>query len=176
MKTETLTTFRHPVRHAARISFALLALLGLLMSTGCELDSQELRNELDARLTPTPEPPAPPAADNPSPAPAPDNGGLPAGSSNTFLWKPVSESNGNLVILLPAIYRGRVQSTTISGSFGSETGRFHTDTHNGFRPHFRFSRPGAAYGSNITVQALYDGNKIESWVVPNGASRYEENR
>lgn len=175
-----MKTPRFPLSFLPR--FILLPLLfataGLVTLTGCELDGESLRSDLETRAlsetdtagTPTPAPT--PVASNP----APGTGALPpAGSSNTFLWKPVSESNGNLVVLLPAAYRGRVQSCTISGSFGSEVGRFHTDTHNGNRPHFRFSRPGAAYGSNITVLALSNGDSIDSWIVPNGSSRYEEN-
>lgn len=95
------------------------------------------------------------------------------GGSGGFLWKPVSEGDGKLVILLPGSLRGRVSGCTISGSFGSENGRFTGDTHNGNRPHYRFSRPGANYGSNITVTArTTDGTR--TWRIPNGAQRNEQ--
>jgi len=95
------------------------------------------------------------------------------GGSGGFLWKPVSEGDGKLVILLPGSLRGRVSGCSISGSFGSENGRFTGDTHNGNRPHYRFSRPGASYGSNITVTArTTDGTR--TWRIPNGASRNEQ--
>jgi len=145
----------------------LLCLPLLLSLTGCELDGESLREELDAALTPTPDPqPAGPT----QPTTEPDN----QNGVNVFLWKPNSESDGNLVILLPNAFRGRVQTCSITGGFGTEEGNFTTDSHNGNRPHYRFSRPGAAYGNDINVQIVYDGNEIKSWRVPNGASRYEQ--
>ena len=92
-----------------------------------------------------------------------------------FLWKPVSESDGKLVVLLPSAYRGgRVSSTKVySGGAFLEQGRYTLDA-NGDRPHFRFSKPGASYGKNITVIAtLRDGVTQQSWSVPDGARRTE---
>lgn len=95
------------------------------------------------------------------------------GGSGGFLWKPVSEGDGKLVILLPGSLRGKVSGCSISGSFGSENGRFAGDTHNGRRPHYRFSRSGGSYGSNITVSArTSDGTK--TWRIGNGASRSDQ--
>lgn len=91
--------------------------------------------------------------------------------SQQFLWKPSSENDGRLVILLPSRFRGHVSRLSISGGFGTEVGRFAGDTHNGFRPHFRFSHHGSRYGSNITVNALLSNGQIVSWNIPNGASR-----
>ena len=99
--------------------------------------------------------------------------GSTGGGSGGFLWKPVSESNGRLVVLLPGSLRGRVSGCSISGSFGSETGSFAGDTHNGRRPHYRFSKPGRSYGSNITVTARTSSGN-QSWRVPNGASRHTQ--
>jgi len=89
-----------------------------------------------------------------------------------FLWKPVSEGDGNLVILLPGALRGAVAGVTISGAFGSEVGRFAGDQHNGGRPHYRFSHPGGHYGSSITVTARTEDEDI-TWSISNGASRTE---
>ncbi len=95
------------------------------------------------------------------------------GGSGGFLWKPVSESNGQLVIQRPGSRRGTVAGCSISGSFGSETGGWGGDTHNGRRPHYRFSKSGGSYGSNIRVTARTTSG-TKTWTVPNGSSRHTE--
>ncbi|MDF3129620.1 hypothetical protein P0Y35_10485 [Kiritimatiellaeota bacterium B1221] len=98
-------------------------------------------------------------------------------SSSTagFLWKPVSESNGNLVVLLPSSTQGRTQQVcTISGAFGSESAPMRHETHNGGRPHFYFGKPGGSYGTNITVQAPLTDGSIFSTVVADGSARTEK--
>jgi hypothetical protein len=109
-------------------------------------------------------------------APASEAAPAPSGpSSGGFLWKPVSESNGNLVVLLPSQYRGRVSQTAILGVGGQviEVGRFAGDTHNGNRPHYRFSMPGAGFGNNITVAARFTDGSVRTWRIPRGGSRFE---
>ena len=107
-----------------------------------------------------------------APAPKSSGGG---GGSGEFLWKPVSEGDGKLVILLPNSYRKRVTKCVISNDAGGanvvEQGRFHNDTHNGMRVHYRFSKVGRDYGDNIfTVAFLTDGS-TKSWAIRDGASR-----
>ena len=93
------------------------------------------------------------------------------GGSEEFLWKPISD-HGPLVILLPSSLRGRVTSCTLqSSSAGTVAGRFAGDTHNGYRPHYRFDQQGGAYGTGITVTATLDDGSTRSWSVPNGAQR-----
>ena len=95
-----------------------------------------------------------------------------------FLWKPISESNGRLVILLPNEFRGRVRGVAIHAgdppNAGNkiEDGTFAGDTHNGRRPHFRFSRSGGGYGQNIFAVGYFADGTI-SWPIPNGASRWD---
>lgn len=96
-----------------------------------------------------------------------------------FLWKPVSESTGKLVVLLPSQMTGNVLrdqvviSSNADGSGLIETGSFAGDTHNGGREHYRFSKSGSGYGKNIYVYArLKDGGQ-QSWFIPDGASRVE---
>lgn len=95
------------------------------------------------------------------------------GADGGFLWKPVSENDGRLVILLPAQYRGVVKSVAVKDSEGNtlEMGRFAGDVHNGGRPHFRFDKSGGAYGANIYTVA--DVGKLVHWPIPNGAARTE---
>lgn len=94
------------------------------------------------------------------------------GADNSFVWKPVSESDGNLVVLLPASLAGQVEGLTISGSFGSVAGSG-GELSNGNRPTYRFPQPGSAYGQNITVQAPLKSGGVRTWTVPDGGSRVE---
>lgn len=88
------------------------------------------------------------------------------GSNGSFLWKPISESDGNLVVLLPSSM-SNVNRITVTGSGGSATaGRGAIG--NGGRPHYRFNRSGGSFGNNIKV---YAGGK--SWQITNGSARTE---
>lgn len=106
----------------------------------------------------------------PSPAPSESNTAAVSSTGNAvgggFVWKPVSEGDGNLVVLTPASVNANVMS--ISGSFGSENGRY-TGRTNGNRATFRFSRPGCGYGNNISVNT----NGGASYFIPAGCNRVD---
>jgi len=95
--------------------------------------------------------------------------------SNRFLWKPVAEGGGPLVILLPNKYKGKVTGCHITDATGSiiEKGKFAGDVHNGERVHYRFSKHGAAYGQNLTVVAVLPDGDV-TWHIPDGANRVEK--
>ena len=86
--------------------------------------------------------------------------------TQVFLWKPVSESNGRLVVLIPACILA--DACTVGAEKGAAIGR-----HNGNREHFRFSKPGSGYGNNVQVTAYYQGAVTGTWTVPQGAARKE---
>ena len=88
-----------------------------------------------------------------------------SGPSGGFVWKPISESNGKLAVILPASYVN-VTSIRISGARSESSSR--SAIANGGRPHFRFSMPGAAYGKNITVSG---GGR--TWRIADGSKRVE---
>ena len=99
----------------------------------------------------------------------PGEGG-PPGSG--FLWKPVSESNSKLVVLLPTQYTGDVSGVFVANSSGDilDQGAF-GGVHNGDREHYRFPKPGASYGDNVYVVAdLKDGTSVY-WIVADGSER-----
>ena len=117
-------------------------------------------------------------------APGVDPGTAPDGTqeldgSGGFLWKPVSESDGNLVVLLPTTLKGLIDKVEIHSELpASETsliekGRFTGDTHNGGRAHFRFDQPGEAYGENIHLVVFKDGGETVSWNIGNGGNRHD---
>ena len=94
-----------------------------------------------------------------------------SGSSGGFVWKPVSDSNGNLVVLLPSSYAGKVRSCdVVKGGSVVERGNFVGNT-NGNRPTFRFGQPGAGYGTNLTVVARMSDGSTRTWSIPNGGQR-----
>jgi hypothetical protein len=90
-----------------------------------------------------------------------------------FLWKPISESDGKLVILLPPSYVGRVEMVSVvRDGVIVDVGRF-AGVHNGGRPHYRFGSRGANYGNNLFTVADLSGGGKNYWYVPSGASRTE---
>jgi hypothetical protein len=98
-------------------------------------------------------------------------------SMGGFLWKPQSESDGRLVVLLPPALTGNVVSAGIYSSLPAsesskiEEGRFSGDTHNGGRAHFRFSNSGGAYPDGAYVVAqLRDGSEV-SFQIKDSSSR-----
>lgn len=82
----------------------------------------------------------------------------------TFLWKPAGEKTGKLVVLIPA--RLLADACTVGTEKGSGVGR-----HNGNREHFRYGKPGSAYGRNVPVVCSYQGAETGRWTVPDGAAR-----
>lgn len=87
--------------------------------------------------------------------------GNPLGFLQGFLWKPVSDSTGKLAILYPAsIGKGTVYVNGEAGSYGGRG--------NGDREHYRFSKPGAAYGNDVNVTGPFG-----TCVIPYGALRWE---
>ena len=100
----------------------------------------------------------------PPPAPSPDDH---EGLDEKFLWKPKSKSDGRLVNLTP-------QSLTLDQlDVRGESGTLRSRT-NGNRQHWRFAKPGAAYGVNVPVTGRYKGRVIVRYTVPNGGQRYSK--
>jgi len=91
-----------------------------------------------------------------------------------FLFKPVSEGDGNLVVLLPSSMSGQVAGVTIKDSSGQvlDQGTGLGDYDDG-RPLFRFHSPGGGYPSNITVSALMSDGEEYNYSIPAPSQRYE---
>jgi hypothetical protein len=88
--------------------------------------------------------------------------GSAAVGSAGFLWKPISESDSKLVVLLPPSFTGLVESARLLGPNGDEieSGRYR-GSGNGGREHFRFSQPGGNYPQGVVVEALLkNGEKV----------------
>ncbi len=81
-----------------------------------------------------------------------------------FLWKPKSEKDGKLAILLPKQYTGKVVSVEVMGPDGQQRlaqGK-PSGVGNGDREHFRFNSPGEAFPDRSVVRVtLKDGSTRE---------------
>lgn len=85
---------------------------------------------------------------------------------NNFLWKPVSDSyGGRAVFLTPANID--IASATCNGEQAAKHPRA-----NGNRQHFRLSKTGSAYGTNVKVIATLTAGGTKTWTVPDGAARW----
>lgn len=95
-----------------------------------------------------------------------------------FVWKPVSESDGKLAVVLPKALSGAVDRVEIHSSLPPSDatklaeGNFKGDA-NGGRPHFRFSKPGADFGDNVHVVAFKNDGTTVTWDIGDGGKRYD---
>ncbi len=91
-----------------------------------------------------------------------------------FVYKPESEKNGNLVILLPAQMAGEVAELLLKDENGNEVENGQDYGYaNGGRQHFRFDKPGADYPSNLTVEVRMSDGSIVEYKIPNPSERYD---
>jgi hypothetical protein len=103
----------------------------------------------------------------------------------SFLWKPVGESDGKLLVMLPNAYgEDWTENGVVTPGAGAKVelvrpdlgvvalGRFH-GKHDGRRSKWRFPQPGAAY-QNVLVLATAKTGARQAWgPIGDGASRYE---
>ena len=123
-------------------------------------------NETPSKPSPQPTPTPTPKAEPKQPAP-PQTKQIDIGNkmkfTGDFLWKPTSDKDGNLVILLPEHLTGKVASLKLVSKDRSKRvgkGRY-SGIGNGNREHFRFKRPGSAFPKgSIVVIKLTDGSTI----------------
>ena len=96
--------------------------------------------------------------------------------SGGFLWKPESDSNGNLVVLLPSDLNDAVSKVEIYSSLPpTEANRLggskFSGIANGDRGHYRFEKPGAEYGDNVYVVVTKNDGDTVSWLIEDAAKR-----
>jgi|GEM_PF-1073671 len=100
------------------------------------------------------------------------------GISQNFLWKPTSEKDGKLVVLLPAKYRGQVSSVGIYSALPPsaanlvEKGKHTGGGHMG-RDHFRFGKSGGGYSDGVYVVATLQNGQQVNYKINDSASRNE---
>ena len=132
---------------------------------------------------PLPKPPdagAPPTCPGPTTQPAPIKKpieqGSPLGRSTGFLWKPESDKDKKLAILLPPGLSGQVAEVVILSPDGKRTlqrGRY-SGVGNGGREHYRFSKAGDKFpDGSIVVLKLKDGTS-KHMVIKETSARLEK--
>lgn len=80
--------------------------------------------------------------------------------SNGFLWKPVAEKDGKLVVLLPSKLKGKIKSVKVTDAKGQvlASGKY-SGVGNGDREHYRFDKDGSAFDKDVrVVMTLNDGS------------------
>jgi len=120
-------------------------------------------------VPPIPDPPVPddgPPAD-PSAEPNPAR---PSAYAAGFLWKPKSESTGQLVVLAPERFTGHIESTWLEFNGLSEK-PYGGQVANGNRYHSRFAKAGGAYPSPALFRLRTDAGRVWSWSVSRTGSR-----
>jgi hypothetical protein len=137
--------------------------------------------------TPTPQAPAqttPAPAETPA-AKAPKNSEKPSekdksgeiAKNGEFLWKPVSEKDGKLAIVLPGNLTGKVKTVKIVDANGkvlakgdySGTGN---PLKNGDREHYRFGREGKAFPDGSFVQITLNNGNVKMVKIKNTSERF----
>lgn len=91
-----------------------------------------------------------------------------------FLFKPVSDTQGKLVILAPESLTSKIDSVVLKDSDGNvlETGQY-GGVGNGNRAHFRFQKPGGSYPKELTVEIKLDGGGSKVYTIPDPSLRYD---
>lgn len=92
-----------------------------------------------------------------------------------FLWKPFSDSDGLLAILLPTLFTGNALSVEIISPDGTTvlaTGR-PAGVGNGGREHFRFNRPGDAFPPGCQVRVTTRDGSVAQYTIPSPGIRNE---
>lgn len=110
----------------------------------------------------------------------PASGAIPGGSGNPldgaegFLFKPISETRGTLVVLLPKEMTGNIESLVLKSLTGEEIekGSF-SSVANGDREHFRFTKPGAEYPKDLVVEVKLKDGSVKTYSIPDPSQRYD---
>lgn len=92
-----------------------------------------------------------------------------------FLWKPTSDKNGDLVILLPKQYTGKVKQVRVLNAEGTKAlakGKF-SGVANGDREHYRFTKSGSAYPDGAIVLIEMESGALRHFKIKDTGKRTE---
>lgn len=93
---------------------------------------------------------------------------------DNFLFKPVSDSDGRLVVLLPKNLTGDINGVTLKNRRGKEIeAGMYRGIGNGDREHFRFRSPGQDYPKNIIVEVELKNGETKTYKIPDPSKRYD---
>lgn len=92
-----------------------------------------------------------------------------------FLWKPISDKNGDLAVLLPKQYTGKIKQVRILNPEGTKAiakGKY-SGVGNGDREHFRFTKPGGGYPDGAIVLIEMENGAIRHFKIKDTSKRTE---
>lgn len=141
----------------------LAALLGKISDMDQEIKGMESKASPAARPASKSSKPASPKG------PTTINKDAPSG----FLWKPVSDSDGKLAILLPPQYNGKVNGVTVQSPDGKSASGRSGGVGNGDRQHFRFNEPGTSFAPGTVVSISMRDGRNEQIPIQNPGVRNE---
>lgn len=95
--------------------------------------------------------------------------------ANGFLFKPVSENEGRLAVLMPEIYKDRVFSVALKNELGEvlEEGNSTGYGELGTREKFAFQKVGGDYPQNLTVEIRLSDGSLKQYLIPDPSQRYD---
>ncbi len=110
-----------------------------------------------------------------SSSPTPSSANITGERVEEFVYKPVSDTTGNLVVLTPSSFSGQISSVVLKDADDKilATGHY-SGNGNGGRDHFRFDKPGKSYPSPLTVEVKFDSGQLETYLIKNSDERYQE--
>ncbi len=92
-----------------------------------------------------------------------------------FLWKPESDKDGNLAVLLPPNLTGKVKRVEVQDADGKVIGRGKASgVGNGGRTHFRFNKKGSAYPTECKVVITLNNGEQRVVKIKDPAQRLEK--
>ncbi len=98
----------------------------------------------------------------------------PVDGANGFLFKPQSDSDGKLVILLPEFLTGDVSRVVLKNRRGKEIEQgAYRGIGNGDREHFRFRQRGDDYQKNMTVEVELKNGRTKTYKIQDPSQRYD---
>jgi hypothetical protein len=95
-------------------------------------------------------------------------------ASGEFLWKPQSEKDGKLAVLIPSSLTGRVAEVAIVSPDKKrvlQSGKF-SGVGNGNRAHFRFSKSGDKFPDGAIVWIKLKDGTSRHMVIKETSARY----
>ena len=95
--------------------------------------------------------------------------------ANGFLFKPVSNNESKLAVLLPGNFKNFVAGVKLKDSLGNvlDTGRSTGYGDTGEREKFAFSKAGGEYPANLNVEVTFLDGTTKTYVIPDPSQRYD---
>ena len=98
----------------------------------------------------------------------------PVDGADGFLFKPISDTQGKLVVVLPKELTGKISKVVLRDMTGKEleSGQW-GGIGNGDREHFRYNKPGGSYPANLFVEVQLKGGGTKNYSIADPSKRYD---